>query len=138
MFSVCDVCNKQFIKKHHLQKACSPECVKEKERTAKINAFESKTRSGAQNIKDKLLKAVRIKSKWSCPYCSKASDINTAEADHIHPVNKGGLTTMQNMVLICKKCNSKKTNLMLRVFCKKQGHNYEEVCDRLERLGKDV
>lgn len=30
MFSVCDVCNKKFIKKHHLQKACSPECVKEK------------------------------------------------------------------------------------------------------------
>ena len=110
----------------------------ERERTAKINAFESKTRSGAQNIKDKLLKAVRVKSKWSCPYCSKASDVNNAEADHIHPVNKGGLTTMQNMVLICKKCNSKKTNLMLRVFCKKQGYNYDEVCDRLERLGKDV
>ena len=110
----------------------------ERERTAKINAFESKTRSGAQNIKDKLLKAVRIKSKWSCPYCSKASDVNVAEADHIHPVNKGGLTTMQNMVLICKKCNSKKTNLMLRVFCKKQGYDYDDVCDRLERLGKDV
>jgi len=30
MSSVCDVCNKQFIKKHHLQKACSTECVKEK------------------------------------------------------------------------------------------------------------
>ena len=112
--------------------------AKEKERTAKINAFESKTRSGAQNIKDKLLNAVRVKSKWSCPYCSKASDVNNAEADHIHPVNKGGLTTMQNMVLICKKCNSKKTNLMLRVFCKKQGYNYDEVCNRLERLGKDV
>jgi len=110
----------------------------ERERTAKINAFESKTRSGAQNIKDKLLKAVRIKSKWSCPYCSKISDVNIAEADHIHPVNKGGLTTMQNMVLICKKCNSKKTNLMLRVFCKKQGYNYDDVCDRLEKLGKDV
>ena len=110
----------------------------ERERTAKINAFESKTRSGAQNIKDKLLKAVRIKSKWTCPYCSKASDVNAAEADHIHPVNKGGLTTMQNMVLICKKCNSKKTNLMLRVFCKKQGYDYDDVCDRLERLGKDV
>jgi hypothetical protein len=110
----------------------------ERERTAKINAFESKTRSGAQNIKDKLLKAVRIKSKWLCPYCSKASDVNAAEADHIHPVNKGGLTTIQNMVLICKKCNSKKTNLMLRVFCKKQSFNYDEVCERLERLGKDV
>jgi len=110
----------------------------ERERTAKINAFEKKNRSGAQNIKDKLLKSVRIKSKWACPYCNNSSDVNTAEADHIHPVNKGGLTTMQNMVLICKKCNSKKTNLMLRVFCKKQGYDYDDVCDRLERLGKDV
>ena len=40
--------------------------------------------------------------------------------------------------LICKKCNSKKTNLMLRVFCKKQNYDYDDVCDRLERLGKDV
>mgnify|MGYP001170937337 CR=1 FL=1 len=110
----------------------------ERERTAKINAFEQKNRSGAQNIKDKLIKAVRVKSKWTCVYCNNISEISLAEADHIHPVNKGGMTTMQNMVLICKKCNSKKTNLMLRVFCKKQGFNYDEVCERLERLGKDV
>ena len=89
------------------------ELAKEKELLKSMH-LKSKTRSGAQNIKDKLLKAVRIKSKWTCPYCSKASDVNAAEADHIHPVNKGGLTTMQNMVLICKKCNSKKTNLMLQ------------------------
>ena len=110
----------------------------ERERTAKINAFENKNRSGSQNIKEKLFKAVRVKSKWTCPYCINTSDVNAAEADHIHPVNKGGLTTLQNMVLICKKCNSKKTNLMLRVFCKKQSYDYNEVCERLEKLGKDV
>ena len=110
----------------------------ERERTSKINAFEMKNRSGAQNIKEKLLKSIRGKSNWSCPYCANMSDVNVAEADHIHPVNKGGLTTLQNMVLICKKCNSKKTNLMLRIFCKKQGYDYNGVCERLEKLGKDV
>ena len=110
----------------------------ERERTSKINAFEMKNRSGAQNIKEKLLKPIRGKSDWSCPYCTNLSDVSLAEADHIHPVNKGGLTTLQNMVLICKKCNSKKTNLMLRVFCKKQGYDYNGVCERLEKLGKDV
>ena len=110
----------------------------ERERTSKINAFEMKNRSGAQNIKEKLLKSIRGKSNWSCPYCTNMSDVNVAEADHIHPVNKGGLTTLQNMVLICKKCNSKKTNLMLRVFCKKQGYDYNVICERLEKLGKDV
>ena len=110
----------------------------ERERTSKINAFEMKNRSGSQIIKEKLLKPIRGKSNWSCPYCTNLSDVNLAEADHIHPVNKGGLTTLQNMVLICKKCNSKKTNLMLRVFCKKQSYDYNGVCERLEKLGKDV
>ncbi len=110
----------------------------ERERTSKINAFEMKNRSGAQNIKEKLLKPIRGKSNWSCPYCTNLSDVNLAEADHIHPVNKGGLTTLQNMVLICKKCNSKKTNLLLRIFCKKQSYDYNGVCERLEKLGKDV
>jgi hypothetical protein len=27
---------------------------------------------------------------------------------------------------------------MLRVFCKKQSYDYNGVCERLEKLGKDV
>ena len=112
--------------------------AKEKERTAKINAFERKNRSGAQLIKDKLLKSVKFKEDWICCYCDESTDINQSEADHIHPVNKGGLTTLQNMVLICKDCNTKKTNLTLRRFCVKYNYDYDQVCERLEALGKDV
>ena len=86
--------------------------AKEKERTAKINAFERKNRSGAQLIKDKLLKSFKFKEDWTCCYCNENTDISQSEADHIHPVNKGGLTTLQNMVLICKDCNSKKTKII--------------------------
>jgi 5-methylcytosine-specific restriction endonuclease McrA len=110
----------------------------ERERTAKINAFESKNRSGAQLIKEKLLKLVKSKDDWVCIYCLKLNNVELAEADHIHPVNKGGLTTMQNMVLICKNCNSKKSNQTLRVFCKKSNFNYDKICERLENLGKDI
>ena len=110
----------------------------ERERTAKINAFESKNRSGAQLIKEKLLKSLKSKYDWKCIYCSKVSVVDLAEADHIHPVNKGGLTTIQNMVLICKDCNSKKSNKTLRVFCIKNNFSYDEICLRLEKLGKDV
>jgi 5-methylcytosine-specific restriction endonuclease McrA len=110
----------------------------ERERTAKINAFESKNRSGAQLIKEKLLKLVKSENDWQCIYCLKLNNVKLAEADHIHPVNKGGLTTMQNMVLICKDCNSKKSNQTLRVFCKKNNFNYDKICERLEALGKDV
>ena len=112
--------------------------VNERERTAKINAFESKNRSGAQLIKEKLLKLVKSEDDWQCVYCLKLNNVKLAEADHIHPVNKGGLTTMQNMVLICKDCNSKKSNQTLRVFCKKNNFNYDKICERLEMSGKDV
>ena len=110
----------------------------ERERTAKINAFESKNRSGTQLIKDKLLKLVKPEDDLQCVYCLKLNNVKLAEADHIHPVNKGGLTTMQNMVLICKDCNSKKSNQTLRVFCKKNNFDYDKICERLEILGKDV
>ena len=110
----------------------------ERERTAKINAFESKNRSGTQLIKEKLLKLVNSENDWQCIYCLKLNNVKLAEADHIHPVNKGGLTTMQNMVLICKGCNSKKSNQTLRVFCKKNNFNYDKICERLENLGKDI
>jgi 5-methylcytosine-specific restriction endonuclease McrA len=110
----------------------------ERERTAKINAFESKNRSGTQLIKEKLLKLVKSEDDWQCVYCLKLNNVKLAEADHIHPVNKGGLTTMQNMVLICKDCNSKKSNQTLRVFCKKNNFNYDKICERLENLGKDI
>jgi 5-methylcytosine-specific restriction endonuclease McrA len=89
-------------------------------------------------IKEKLLKLVKSEDDLQCVYCLKLNNVKLAEADHIHPVNKGGLTTMQNMVLICKDCNSKKSNQTLRVFCKKNNFNYDKICERLEALGKDV
>ena len=36
---------------------------------------------------------------------------------HIYPISKDGLTTIQNMVLICKTYNSKKANNTLLNFC---------------------
>ena len=84
-----------------------------------------------------LLKSIK-KGKWICPYCHVDKDLGSSEADHIHPIKKGGLSTLQNMVLICKKCNSNKKDLTLRVFCKKMKYDFEAVCARLEKLGKDV
>ena len=36
---------------------------------------------------------------------------------HIYTISKVGLTTIQNMVLICKTYNSKKANNTLLNFC---------------------
>ena len=79
-----------------------------------------------------------------CPYCHETYDIQNKnytkllDADHIHPVHKGGLSTKQNMILVCKSCNSKKKTLTLRQFCKVRRLDYEKTCNVLEKMGKDV
>ena len=60
------------------------------------------------------------------------------QTDHIHPVSKGGLAVPENMIPICKQCNQNKKALTLRVFCRKYGFNFNEVCERLEQQGKDI
>lgn len=112
--------------------------AKERERSAKIAAFDNRARSGSQTVKTDLLKSIKKKKNWRCPYCYTADDLNKSVADHIHPINKGGLTTPQNIILVCIDCNKKKSNFLLRVFCKKNDIDFNEVCERLEKLGKDV
>ena len=104
----------------------------------KIFAFNNKAREGARVVKEYLLKAVKDKKNWKCPYCNIKKDIFKSEGDHIHPVSKGGLSTSQNMTLICKPCNKNKKTSTLRSFSKKFQLDYERICRRLELEGKDV
>lgn len=112
--------------------------TRERERSAKIAAFNNKARTGSQTVKDDLLKSIKNKSKWKCPYCDLNNSIDGAVADHIYPINKGGLSIPENMVLICEDCNKKKSNLVLRVFCKKSNFDFDIVCERLEKQGKYI
>ena len=112
--------------------------ARRREERAKIVAFDKKAREGASIIRQDLLDSISNKKNWKCPYCLKNKKIELSEADHIHPINKGGLSTYQNMVLICKECNQNKKALTLRVFCRKYNFDLNEVCERLEQQGKDV
>lgn len=118
--------------------------AKGKEDRAKIAAFNNKARSAASYVRVNLIKAIKNKKNWECPYCHHHYNISEGrfskltDADHIHPVHKGGLSTKQNMVIVCKKCNSKKKTQTLRQFCKTQKLNYEKTCSILEKMGKDV
>jgi len=72
----------------------------------------------------------------TCPYCGSELDSN-AHADHIYPIAKGGLSILANMVLACPDCNSKKSDLTLRVFIQTYGLDREAIEVRLSQLGKD-
>lgn len=76
-----------------------------------------------------------------CPYCGGDlggfSGRNAAHFEHIHPVSKGGLSTIENTVFICSGCNSKKSNMTLNAFILNFSLERDAVFERLTLLGKD-
>ena len=46
-----------------------------------------------------------------CPICGKHHEIDEMEGDHIIPWSKGGKTTIDNLQMLCKKCNREKGNI---------------------------
>lgn len=42
------------------------------------------------------------------PWCSKCGAVDDLTADHIRPLNKGGLTIGSNLQVLCRSCNSAK------------------------------
>ncbi|MGI0024350.1 MAG: HNH endonuclease [Nitrososphaera sp.] len=93
-----------------------------------------KQRDEAEKVKRGIRKQTRIQS--VCPYCGTRLRIEEAHADHIYPVKKGGLSTLENMVYVCHSCNGKKRDMVLRDFIKGFALNREEIEGRLEKLKK--
>lgn len=53
----------------------------------------------------KLRKQVLARDGHKCVTCGATADLT---ADHIHPVARGGETTLQNLQTLCRRCNSRK------------------------------
>ncbi len=51
-----------------------------------------------------------IKQNGICPICKRKFEYNEMEGDHIKPWSKGGRTTRENCQMLCKDCNSKKSD----------------------------
>lgn len=47
---------------------------------------------------------------WRCQYCGKKPAPDEITVDHVVPRAQGGLTTFENTVLACLKCNKHKDN----------------------------
>jgi hypothetical protein len=122
----CEMARRMFKKiPNHIHK----ERKKEQTRAAAAAHYDE-LRGGATVVKKKL-KITEV-----CPYCEQSLG-KDYEADHIYPVAKGGLSTTENMVHVCKSCNRKKSGLTLRKFCEKYGFDESGIASRLSVLGKD-
>lgn len=68
----------------------------------------------------KLVAAIKRRDRDRCRYCGcqvKWGDQRGASGatyDHVKPIEKGGLNTLDNVVIACRSCNSRKKHLTLR------------------------
>jgi len=104
------------------------------ERTKALAAAHTgNSRALADSVKRKIKKQLKLIG--NCPYCER--DIGAdPEADHIYPVSLGGLSTTENMVYICKPCNSKKGRKTLQEFVILMKYDRDQVEKNLNELGK--
>ena len=56
-------------------------------------------------------KAAYERQKGVCPICKKHFQYDEMAGDHIKPWSKGGLTIPENCQMLCKSCNSKKSDM---------------------------
>ena len=47
---------------------------------------------------------------YKCQYCAKDLPLKELNMDHVVPRDRGGVTTWENVVISCIRCNSKKSN----------------------------
>ena len=58
-------------------------------------------------IPREIVDAVNKRDGGRCVYCGSTQNL---QLDHIIPFSKGGATTLENMQLLCQKCNVEKSN----------------------------
>ena len=63
-------------------------------------------------ISDALKKQVTHLAQGCCEYCKSQIRFspNSFEIDHIVPINRGGLSRLENLALACPQCNSRKSD----------------------------
>jgi hypothetical protein len=98
-------------------------------------AHTGKTRQLASTIKNQLRQQAALIS--GCPYCG-ASLGEAPHADHIYPVARGGLSTADNMIYVCQRCNIKKSDKTVYEFVREAKLNLNQVLSNIEILGKRV
>ena len=76
-----------------------------------------------------------------CPYCNKPVEPLLWSIDHLLPKNRGGSNSLDNLHLVCIKCNKVKGDLtdkefrQLMEFLKDKPRIYENLYKRLRMAG---
>lgn len=71
-------------------------------------------KEGRWNIHDLFeFNITKIRHNDYCWYCGKEMEPSKLTKDHVFPRSKGGVNEMDNIIMVCKTCNSSKGNMDL-------------------------
>jgi 5-methylcytosine-specific restriction endonuclease McrA len=86
---------------------------------AQVSRVRKRDRSLDRSLSSEEIYFIFCRDKHKCVFCGYTNqDYNidygeNLSLDHIIPVSKGGLTTVDNIQLLCRSCNSKKSNRII-------------------------
>lgn len=103
----------------------------------RLRAMAADVGGRARERADELKSALRAQNKIfpDCPYCFGPLGTD-AELDHINPISRGGLSTKDNLVFVCRTCNQSKKGLTLSAFLKQRAVLRDRVEALLDKLKK--
>jgi 5-methylcytosine-specific restriction endonuclease McrA len=73
-----------------------------------------------KNIPQKLRLAVVKKCGIKCHYCGRKTVPANRHLDHVIPVEAGGINSIDNLVVSCKKCNTEKGKIEYWTYVNKR------------------
>lgn len=98
---------KQYIYKKERKKMIERETLDELVSEGKVFNIYTKKDGNRETIPMDIANAVWNRDGGKCCICDSNKEL---EFDHIIPVSKGGATTFRNLQLLCRKCNSIKSD----------------------------
>lgn len=85
----------------------------------KMTEYEYKCEDQRKLMTEKLRRTIILRDNKTCQLCGKKCKENEIEIDHIIPVSKGGKTCEDNLQVLCRDCNRRKSNKIIREITKK-------------------
>jgi 5-methylcytosine-specific restriction endonuclease McrA len=67
-------------------------------------------------------RSILLRDRYSCQYCGKRFASDALTYDHLIPRSRGGMTTWENIVTACLRCNSLKADRLPNLFGRKAAH----------------
>jgi 5-methylcytosine-specific restriction endonuclease McrA len=115
----CVVCGKEFWTDKHRHKVCSSACRVANEKAQK-RIDRSRYRARKHRAPSERIDPIQImeRDNWICRKCGRGTpqrlrgttDWLAPEIDHIKPLSRGGSHVFDNVQLLCRRCNSEKSD----------------------------